>query len=111
MQLDIFKDKPNGKKNVITFLIGSICWILLASYLFSPNIIHTNFLSITLKNFFQWFIVIDICAIAIIYKMYYNKSIFNEIVEIADVEPVTEKITEKVEPVTEKKLKRQRKKF
>ncbi len=101
MQLDAFKDLPNGKKNVRTFLIGSICWILLASFLFSKTIQHTNFFIITLKNFFQWFVAIDVVSIAIIYKLYYNRSIFNEVVEIT--QPKEEKVKKEVEPNVEKR--------
>ena len=54
MQSDVFKDKPDGKKNVITFIIGSICWILLASFLFSPQ-----FSFLLLKYFFPWFVLIN----------------------------------------------------
>lgn len=96
MQSDMFKDLPDGKKNVRTFLFGSICWILLASFLFSKTIEHTNFFIVTLKNFFQWFVVIDICTIAVIYRLYYKRSIFNEVVEI-DKQPKKKKVTFKKE--------------
>jgi hypothetical protein len=101
MQSDVFKDIPNGKKNVRTFIIGTICWILLASFLFSKTIVHTNFFIVTLKNFFQWFLVIDICSIAVIYKLYYNKSIFNEVVEIAV--PLKQEPSEKEESTKKQK--------
>ena len=80
MQSDVFKDKPDGKKNVITFIIGSICWILLASFLFSPHYDHSSFLLLSLKDFFPWFVLIDISSVAVIYKMYYGKSILTELV-------------------------------
>ena len=84
MQMQFMDQKENGKKNVMTFLFGSICWFLLGSYLFTPGRIDksSNFILYGMKNFFMWLVIIDICCVAIIYKLYYNRSIFNEVVEV-----------------------------
>jgi hypothetical protein len=82
---DLFKHKTDGQKNVMTFLFGSIAWWLLASFLFAPHfesMVSANFISFGLRNFFIWLVLIDAISVAIIYKLYYNRSIICEVNEI-----------------------------
>ncbi len=87
MQMKFMDDKENGKKNVMTFLFGSILWFLLCSYLFSPSTNTSNFILYGMKNFFMWLVLIDICSVAVIYKLYYKRSIFNEVAELTEISP------------------------
>ena len=98
MQMKFMDDKENGKKNVMTFLFGSILYFLLYGYLRSPTTNINNFVMYALKNFFHWFILIDMICMAVIYKLYYNRSIFNEMSET-----VFDKNVENVENVENEK--------
>ena len=75
----------DSKKNITTFVVGGLLYVFLLSFLFSPaykSLIANNFVLFTLKNWLLLVVIIDVTAMAVIYKCYYNRSIVNELPEI-----------------------------
>ena len=75
----------DSKKNITTFVVGGLLYVFLLSFLFSPgyrSLIENNFVLFTLKNWLLLVVIIDVTAMAVIYKCYYNRSIVNELPEI-----------------------------
>lgn len=78
------KDWAESKKNITTFLIGSLLYVFLLSFLQSErfqSLINSSFFLFTLKNWFIWIIGIDITAMAILYKNYWGRTILEELPE------------------------------
>lgn len=72
----------NSKKNITTFLIGGTLYVFLLSFLQGTNyreVIERHFILFTLKNWFLWLLIIDITAMAVVYKNFYGNSILEEI--------------------------------
>jgi len=70
------KEKSDGATNVRTLILGSIFWVLFHVWANSQNM-----KSYFIKDYFWWFFLIDVFAMGIIYKLYYKRSIFNELKE------------------------------
>ncbi len=74
-----------GQKNVLTFVLGACLYFFIWGWLTEPSTRNkletTPFLSI-LMNFFGYFIVIDILAMACLYKNFFQRSILNEASEV-----------------------------
>lgn len=69
----LFTTLPNGKRNVRVFFIGSLLHFI--TYLFAQSYPSLFMLA----NFYFLFWLIDAITMAIIYKLYYSRSIFAEI--------------------------------
>lgn len=74
----------NGKRNVRTFLIGSVCYILLHALLYAntKNFIGIPMLSSFLylaQRYFWWILLADSAAMSITYKLFYGRSILTEL--------------------------------
>ncbi len=67
-----------SKKNIFTFIIGGTLYVLL--YVFLEYLIKmTNNIFIELLHkFFLFFVIIDVIAMAVLYKLYWGRSILNE---------------------------------
>ncbi len=75
----------DSRKNITTFVGGGLLYVFLLSFLHSPSqktFIESNFVLFTLRNWLMLIAIIDVTAMAIIYKCYYNRSIVNEVPEI-----------------------------
>ena len=68
------KEKSDGATNVRTIMLGCICWILFHVWVNSQNM-----LGYFIKDYFWWFFLLDVFIMGIIYKLYYNRSIFKEL--------------------------------
>lgn len=68
------KEKSDGATNVRTLILGSIFWILFHVWANSQNM-----KGYFVKDYFWWFFLVDVFAMGIIYKLYYKRSIFNEL--------------------------------
>lgn len=78
------KETKDSKKNITTFIIGSLLYVFLFSFVNSTNyqgFIESNFILFTIKHWFFWILFLDISAMAVIYKCYYNRSILDELPE------------------------------
>jgi hypothetical protein len=74
-------DLQAGKRNVRTFLIGSICYILFHALLYS-DVKIPNYVTIAyyiLRKYFWWILAADAVAMAISYKIAYGRNILNEL--------------------------------
>lgn len=71
-----------GKRNVRTFIIGSVCYILLHALLFASKI-NFNPMMITItyviRRYFWWIVIADALSMAITYKLAYGRNILTEI--------------------------------
>lgn len=68
------KEKSDGATNVRTLILGSIFWILFHVWANSQSM-----KAYFVKDYFWWFFLVDVFAMGIIYKLYYKRSIFNEL--------------------------------
>lgn len=74
----------NGKRNVRTFLIGSVCYILFHALLYANN---KNFIGMPMlssflymiQRYFWWVLIADSIAMSITYKLAYGRSILTEL--------------------------------
>ena len=71
-----------GKRNVRTFIIGSVCYILLHALLFA-NKINFNPMMTTItyiiRRYFWWIVIADAISMAITYKLTYGRNILTEL--------------------------------
>lgn len=82
-------DYNHGARNVRTFLVGSIAYIFLAAFLFSPTyqpMVSGMFFLSALRDWFLWFIAADAIAMAIIFRKYWGFSILWEAKEAMEGE-------------------------
>jgi hypothetical protein len=70
-------DLTNQTKNLTTFVFGTLLHTMLYSYLGSLNLSASSFMK-TMFGFYSHILFVDIVAIGIIYKNYYNESIVSE---------------------------------
>ncbi len=74
----------HGARNVRTLLFGGIAYIFTAAFLYSQHYQHlissVFFLSV-LRDWFAWFIVLDVLVMAIIYRKYWGDTILKEVHE------------------------------
>ena len=79
----------HGARNVRTFLFGSIAYIFLAAFLYSPlyqPLINGVFFLSALRDWFAWFVIADALAMAIIFRKYWGFSILWEAKEAVEGE-------------------------
>ena len=76
------EELQHGKRNVRTFIIGAVLYILFHALLFS-NKVNFNPMIITIfymiKKYFWWIVMADCIAMAITYKLAYGRNILTEI--------------------------------
>lgn len=78
------ESERHGARNVRTLLFGGIMYIFTAAFLYSQhyqNFISSVFFLSALRDWFVWFIVLDVFAMAIIYKLYWGDTILREMRE------------------------------
>ena len=71
-------DKSDGQKNCITFLLGTIIWIVFWVILFY---FRKSFIYDACRTGFFVILLADCIVLAYLYKTYYGRFIFNEIGE------------------------------
>lgn len=106
--------KSDAQKNVMTFVFGSILWWLFWSMLRTPHYqeaLDRNPFTFVLRNNLSWLILIDLSTMAVLYKLYYKRSICNEVHEVLGVNKTTasksqpdENKTETVESTTPEQM-------
>jgi hypothetical protein len=73
---------PHAKKNILIFMFGSIAYLFTAGFLWSKQytslINGTLFLSI-IKDFFLWFIAIDVIVCFILFKQFWGRGLLTEL--------------------------------
>lgn len=67
-------NKSDGAINVRTIIFGGIAYILFHAWINSEQM-----KDYFVKDYFLWILLIDIFAMATTYKLYYNRSILNEL--------------------------------
>lgn len=80
--LDSKESEGHGARNVRTLLFGGIAYIFTAAFLFShiyQNLISSVFFLFALRDWFMWFVILDILVMAIIYKKYWGDTILFEV--------------------------------
>ncbi len=76
---------PHAKKNILIFLIGSVAYLFTAGFLWSRQYqpLVQSFLPLTIiKDFFLWFMAIDIITCFALFKVFWGFSLTNEINDI-----------------------------
>lgn len=76
----LFPLAEDQTRNLLTFLSGTVLYVLFYSYLGSLDF-SRNFFGKSLFNFFYYIVLADGFAMAIIYKNYYKHTILNEVRE------------------------------
>lgn len=74
-------DLQLGKRNVRTFIMGTVCYILLHALLYASKVNFTPMVSAivyTIRRYFWWIVLADAISMSIIYKLYYGRNILNE---------------------------------
>ena len=74
----LWKNLENGKRNVKTFITGMICYILLHAYMYSEYDSKNKIIEI-LRNYIWYIILADCAAMGVTYKLFYGRSILNEL--------------------------------
>lgn len=73
---------PHAKKNILIFMIGSVLYLFTAGFLWSkiytPLINSILFLSI-IRDFFPWFIFVDVIGCCILFKQFWGWGILSEV--------------------------------
>jgi len=75
-------DLQPGKRNVRTFITGSVCYILLHALLFTDKVSLNPMLTTVfymLRRYFWWIVLADAVAMSITYKIAYGRNILTEI--------------------------------
>src|SRR6185503_12253170 len=71
-----------GKRNVRTFITGSVCYILLHALLFANKVnfnpMFSTFVHI-IRRYFWWIMLADAISMSITYKLAYGRNILTEI--------------------------------
>ncbi len=78
------KNWSESKKNITTLLVGGLLYIFLLSFVQSEPyrpLVDSNFFLFTLKNWFLWIVLLDMTAMAIVYKNYWGRTILDELPE------------------------------
>jgi hypothetical protein len=73
-----------ASKNVRTLLFGGIAYIFTAAFLFShhyQHLISSVFVLTAIRDWFMWFVVLDLIVMAILYKKYWGNTILLEVKE------------------------------
>lgn len=95
------KETKDSRKNITTFIIGALLYTFLVSFLYNKSssiLVNSFFLLFTLKNWILLVLAIDVTAMAVIYKCYYNRSIVDEVSEAFVEGKALDKSTKKVQP-------------
>ncbi len=82
-------DYNHGARNTRTFLFGSIAYIFLAAFLYSPlyqPLISSVFFLSALRDWLVWFVAADAIAMAITFRKYWGFSILWEAKEAINTE-------------------------
>ena len=66
----------NGAKNVRTIIFGGICYIILHAYLYNESCPYYQF-----RHYLYYLLLLDIFVMGITYKLYYGRSMLNELHE------------------------------
>ncbi len=93
--LNFTSEWNESKKNCFTLIIGGTLYVLLYIFL---EYIHKKSGSMfieLLHKFFLYFIIIDIITMAIMYKLYWGRSILNEVIPNEDTNWVLNEETHK----------------
>lgn len=78
-------EEDQGKKNVRTFIFGGVLYIILFGLLHSPLLqtaVSANVMLQILRDWFVLFLLLDVGAMAITYKLFWSRSITHEVKEI-----------------------------
>lgn len=72
-----------SRKNCLTLFLGGNLYVIFFVFLewIVKNSTGGNFWAQAFRNFYFWFILVDAFSMAIVYKSYWGRSIFREIVE------------------------------
>jgi hypothetical protein len=73
---------PHAKKNITIFLLGSVAYIFTAAFLFSKmyqSFIDGVFILAACRDWFQWFLLVDVFACAILFKQYWGFGILTTV--------------------------------
>lgn len=86
------KDMQKGKRNVRIFVLGSMLYVAFHGLLRvmnekNPENIYTSIL----YNYFWYIAIIDACAMAILYRNYYGRSILKELTRPYETDEFDEK--------------------
>ena len=74
--LPIWKGMTNGKRIARIMLIALVLYILLFAYSFEHK--NDNFLFKVISGYFVYFLIADFVVNAVLYKLYYGRSILKE---------------------------------
>lgn len=83
--LESTESEGHGARNVRTLLFGGLAYIFTAAFLFSQNyqqLISSVFVLMALRDWFMWFLLLDIFAMAIVYKRYWGGTILKEFKDV-----------------------------
>jgi hypothetical protein len=102
---------PHAKKNILIFMFGSIAYLFTAGFLWSKQYqpLVQSILPLTIiKDFFLWFMFIDIATCFALYKMFWGYSLGTEIDGIitAKKEQVAREAEIKISQIDPEELKR-----
>ncbi len=82
--MQLTSEWSESKKNCFTLIIGGTLYVLLYVFLEYFHKITGNIFIDLLHKFFFYFVIIDAITMAILYKLYFGRSIFNETIPNED---------------------------
>ena len=73
---------PHAKKNILIFMIGSVAYLFTAGFLWSKqyeSFIYGMLPLSIIKDFFLWFVAIDVLTCFILFKLFWGWSLLSEL--------------------------------
>ena len=80
------KEWNESKKNCFTFIIGATLYAILYVIFEYLSRSSGRLVFQMINKFFLYFVIIDVITMAVIYKLYWGRSILNETIPNEDVE-------------------------
>jgi hypothetical protein len=78
---------PHAKKNILIFMIGSVAYLFTAGFLWSKqyaSFIYSILPLSIIKDFFLWFVAIDVLSCFILFKQFWGWSLLSELDGVVD---------------------------
>jgi hypothetical protein len=86
---------PHAKKNILIFMIGSVAYLFTAGFLYSKqysSLIYSILPLSIMKDFFLWFLAIDVISCFILFKIYWGWGLLTELDGILDTKKINKQI-------------------
>lgn len=95
---------PHAKKNILIFMLGSVAYLFTAGFLYSrqyESLIYSILPLSIMKDFFLWFLLIDIITCFILFKIYWGWGLLTELDGVLDAKKKNINTEQKIQTTSE----------